>query len=249
MRRAQVVRRRHQVAGRAGLSRRRMAAATPRVSTPPAPNTSGSACGSVRMASIMSIFSGRLSRLPSPVEPNRTRPGDAGVAIVAGQRLGGLAIHVSGAHGRDHGQPDAFEDGAGGHVHGSVPPRGTGQQHRAEFGARQAGHDSMHDGVDLVASALQLDGGLAMLVIDRQHVDADARAQRPMQRQPQVQRVQAVDPIVSDTSAGAWRGGIRDAGLKTGEAARACRGIMAWGRAKPENVFPGYRLGEDDAST
>ena len=36
----------------------------------------------------------------------------------------------------------------------------------------------MHDGVDLVASALQLDGGLAMLVIDRQHVDADARAQR-----------------------------------------------------------------------
>ena len=52
----------------------------------------------------------------------------------------------------------------------------------------------MHDGVDLVASALQLDGGLAMLVIDRQHVDADARAQRPMQRQPQVQRVQAVDP-------------------------------------------------------
>jgi hypothetical protein len=51
-----------------------MAVATPRVSTPPAPNTSGSACGSLDMASIMSTFSGTLSRLPSPVEPNSTRP-------------------------------------------------------------------------------------------------------------------------------------------------------------------------------
>ena len=107
----------------------------------------------------------------------------------------------------------------------------------------------MHDGVDLVASALQLDGGLAMLVIDRQHVDAAMRAPRPMQRRRFSASGLSIR-MVSDTSAGAWRGGIRDAGLKTGEAARACRGIMAWGRARPENVFPGYRLGVvDDAST
>ena len=56
---------------------------------------------------------------------------------------------------------------------------------RAEFGARQAGHDAC-----MMASTAVW----TMLVIDRQHVDADARAQRPMQRQPQVQRVQAVDP-------------------------------------------------------
>ncbi|MNV54760.1 hypothetical protein D3C71_1469690 [compost metagenome] len=144
-------------------------------------------------------FLGQAEQIAFAGGTEQHQAGDARVAVVAGQRLRGVHVHIATAQRRDHRQPDAFKTRSQWCesqrcVHGLAPRDGGGRAHRSEFCLGQPAHDGMHHVVQFVAGALQLQRALRVRMVHRQQVDADPLTQRLMQREAYLQGIQRIDP-------------------------------------------------------